>query len=203
MDKYIYINSNSLSKEICSKIIYLFEHEEKKYCGITQQGTDKNIKDTLDYIINKNCNKWQNIYELLEKELEYNILEYIDSITKNINYLEIEKSNIKYKLFSSNRLVNYNGFLMQKYKKENGRYIYHDDSAIDYPNKKCRVITFIWYLNNIEEGGETEFWGTHKIIPETGKLLLFPACWTFPHRGKIPISDNKYIITGWLYIDNN
>ena len=48
-------------------------------------------------------------------------------------------------------------------------------------------------------GGETEIWDSHKIKPECGKLLLFPSCWTFPHRGNVPISGNKYILTGWVY----
>ena len=61
------------------------------------------------------------------------------------------------------------------------------------------LLTFLFYLNTLEEGGHTEFWGNYKIKPETGKLLLFPASWTFPHCGKTPISDNKYIITGWIY----
>jgi hypothetical protein len=53
----------------------------------------------------------------------------------------------------------------------------------------------------VENGGETEIWDDFKIKPETGKLLLFPSSWTFPHRGVMPISDNKYIITGWLYVN--
>jgi hypothetical protein len=36
------------------------------------------------------------------------------------------------------------------------------------------------------------------IKPKSGKLLIFPACWTYPHRGTMPISDDKYIITGWI-----
>ena len=62
-----------------------------------------------------------------------------------------------------------------------------------------RKLTFLWYINDVEEGGETEFFGNHKIKPEAGKLILFPASWTFPHCGKMPISDDKYIITGWLW----
>ena len=32
-----------------------------------------------------------------------------------------------------------------------------------------------------------------------GKLLIFPATWTYMHRGNVPISEDKYIVTGWLY----
>jgi hypothetical protein len=51
-------------------------------------------------------------------------------------------------------------------------------------------------------GGETEITGYIKIKPKTGSLLLFPATWTYPHCGKMPISNDKYIITGWVYMDN-
>ena len=91
-------------------------------------------------------------------------------------------------------------FRSQKYFKNKGKYVYHDDFTVEYSEKRYRVITFLWYLNSIEEGGQTEFWGDFRIKPEKGKLLLFPACWSFPHRGIMPISDNKYIITGWLYV---
>ena len=64
------------------------------------------------------------------------------------------------------------------------------------------LITYLFYLNTIEEGGETEFIDGTKIKPETGKLLIFPATWTYEHRGNVPISSNKYICTGWLYNNN-
>jgi hypothetical protein len=88
--------------------------------------------------------------------------------------------------------------LIQKYDKNKGKYIYHNDSRIDYKNKKTRMFTFIWYLNDVYEGGETEFIN-FKIIPERGKLVIFPASFVFPHCGNMPVSDDKYILTGWVY----
>ena len=58
------------------------------------------------------------------------------------------------------------------------------------------------YLNDIDKGGETDF-HYKKRIPRTGKLLLFPATWTFPHRGIMPESSDKYIITGWIHDEKN
>jgi hypothetical protein len=40
------------------------------------------------------------------------------------------------------------------------------------------------------------------VKPEAGKLLFFPATWTYPHRGMMPISNDKYIITGWIYLND-
>ena len=89
--------------------------------------------------------------------------------------------------------------MIQKYEQNKGKYIYHNDSSIKLDKNKFRVITFLWYLNDVEEGGETEFFGYYKIKPECGNILLFPSGWIYPHCGKMPISSDKYIITGWLY----
>ena len=62
----------------------------------------------------------------------------------------------------------------------------------------CRIVTFLFYLNDVEEGGETFFYNG-KVKPEAGKLILFPATWTYNHKGNMPISNDKYIVTGWFY----
>lgn len=62
-----------------------------------------------------------------------------------------------------------------------------------------RVMAFILYLNDVEEGGETEFlYYPRRIKPTTGTVLLFPASYTHTHRGNQPLSGEKYIITGWI-----
>ena len=62
-----------------------------------------------------------------------------------------------------------------------------------------RILVWMTYLNDIEDGGETEF--THydlKIKPEAGKTLIWPAEWTHAHRGCPTLSGAKYIVTGWF-----
>lgn len=62
-----------------------------------------------------------------------------------------------------------------------------------------RILFFILYLNDVEEGGETEFlYLSKRIKPEKGKFLLCPAGLTHTHRGNPPLSGKKYILTGWV-----
>ncbi len=189
---YVYQNPNSITKKNCEKIIDLFERETNtKYEGITQSGLNKNVKNTTDYVIDKNDNNWSDIYNMLSLELQTNIKLYINSLHAN-------SFDEKYTYFKNTNLIAHN-FMIQRYIKNYGKYTYHHDFATNNENNSYRVITFLWYLNTIDEGGETEFWGNYKIKPEQGKLMFFPSLWCYPHCGNIPLSDNKYIITGWLY----
>lgn len=191
----IYLNNNSISKQLCDEIIHLYESQNTQYHGVTAGGLNKNVKDTMDFIIPVE-DPWIKIREFLALELERNLKMYMEQL--NSHTFENENSSSKFKFFDGT-VCSTQCFMIQRYIKQVGRYIYHNDFSIEYYEKKYRIITFLWYLNTVEEGGETEIWGTERIKPEAGKLLLFPACWTFPHTGKMPISDNKYIITGWLY----
>jgi hypothetical protein len=141
-------------------------------------------------IILKHMDKWDKIIFFLEKELSKNLMKYI----KNLN----TKFNTK---FFNETQFDTKGFLFHKYFKNDGKFEYHNDFVID--NNKHRVIVYLWYLNDVNEGGETEIFDNVFIKPECGKLLLFPALWFYKHKGHIPISNNKYIITGWFYSTNN
>ena len=81
-------------------------------------------------------------------------------------------------------------------------YNWHVD-AFTHADGWTRTIACIWYLNQVEEGGETEFALGHKVIPSKGKLILFPSTWNFPHRGLSPIKGNKYIITSFLMTNDS
>jgi hypothetical protein len=62
-----------------------------------------------------------------------------------------------------------------------------------------RILTFILYLNDVIDGGETEFlYYPKRVKPEQGKLILFPGSFTHTHRGNPPISNEKYVLTGWV-----
>ena len=63
-----------------------------------------------------------------------------------------------------------------------------------------RNLVFMTYLNNIEDGGETEFhYQKIKIKPKKGLTIVWPANWTHTHRG-CETSEHKHAVTGWFEI---
>ena len=62
-----------------------------------------------------------------------------------------------------------------------------------------RFLVWILYLNDIEDGGETEFlYYPQRIQPRAGDLIVWPATFTHTHRGNPPLKEKKYILTGWI-----
>lgn len=63
-----------------------------------------------------------------------------------------------------------------------------------------RVMAWMTYLNDVEDGGETVFdhYGI-AVKPERAKTLIWPAEWTHAHHGAVVRSGKKYIITGWMH----
>jgi hypothetical protein len=89
---------------------------------------------------------------------------------------------------------------IQKYDaKDNGGYHHFHIENSGVSNMR-RVMAYIVYLNDIDEGGETEFLHQNiRVKPEVGKVVIFPAYFTHVHRGNPVLSgQDKYILTGWL-----
>lgn len=62
-----------------------------------------------------------------------------------------------------------------------------------------RYLVFLWYLNDVEEGGETEFCDLDvKVAARAGRLLVFPPYWMFQHAGRPPVSNDKYFMSLYL-----
>jgi hypothetical protein len=202
MENYMYINNTSLSPELCKDLIKMFEEETDKYEGVTFKGLDKNIKDTTDFVIPENNEKWNKINKLLNREIQNNIKIYLDKLNDKIDFKnENQNTSLsKYKIFENTKFLHKN-YMIQRYLKGKGKYIYHNDFQVDTENNSYRAITYLWYLNDVDEGGETVFFGDYKIKPKRGRLIFFPASWCYPHTGKMPLSSNKYIVTGWLYVN--
>ena len=89
-----------------------------------------------------------------------------------------------------------------EYEPNKGFYKYHSDD--DGESIKDRILSIIIYLNDVEEGGETEFKyiDIDPIKPNKGDVIMFPSGATHTHRGKVPISNKKYICVVWLRKDD-
>jgi prolyl 4-hydroxylase len=72
----------------------------------------------------------------------------------------------------------------------------HFDAIYEAAN---RYLVFLWYLNDVDEGGETEFCDLDLKVPaRAGRLLMFPPYWMFQHAGRPPISGDKYFLSMYL-----
>jgi prolyl 4-hydroxylase len=79
------------------------------------------------------------------------------------------------------------------------RFQLHFD-AINYVSN--RYLVMMWYLNDVEVGGETEFPHLNLTIkPEAGRLLIFPPYWMYQHQGLPPVSGDKYILSTYLLFE--
>lgn len=72
----------------------------------------------------------------------------------------------------------------------------HFDSIGEKAN---RYLVFLWYLNDVDEGGGTEFPELGITIQaKAGRLVVFPPYWMYQHLGQPPISNDKYILSTYF-----
>lgn len=187
-NSFLWTQRNTLSKEFCDHIIDKFERDEHKSEGRVGYGyIDKNTKSSTDLFIS-NLDAWKDEDLILENSLGICLAKYAS-----------ECFSINSELFKFDHLKD-TGYQIQR-TRPGEFYNWHDDANPYSPN--LRLLTFIWYLNDIREEGYTEFIDGTQIAPETGKILIFPATWTYLHRGVSPITETKYICTGWVHCASN
>lgn len=92
-------------------------------------------------------------------------------------------------------------FNIQRYLPNEGFHSWHTER--NNIGSSLRHLTFMTYLNNVDDGGETEFFYQQlKIKPEKGLTLIWGTDWTFTHRGIPSKTETKYIATGHYYYDS-
>lgn len=87
--------------------------------------------------------------------------------------------------------------ILKEYRAGSGEaFQVHFDSIYDVCN---RYLVFLWYLNDVIEGGETEFPDLgQRVQARQGRLIMFPPYWMFQHAGLPPVSGHKYILSSYL-----
>ena len=189
-DKLIWYKENSIDTSFCEHVIKKFENDSRKIDGVvgsTSSRVDKNIKDTTELRIS-DLSDWKEEDEIFYKALQVGLKEYTNYLVET-HYCCIP--NTDYETSDA-------GYKIQRYEPD-GFYDWHNDWIMDI-NYGSRIFVFMWYLNTlkIEDDGYTEFLGGKMIHPKRGRLLFFPATWTYVHRGYRP-RIRKYLCNGWIY----
>ena len=85
---------------------------------------------------------------------------------------------------------------IQKYEEGQGYYKLHCEHDSGDSSGFHRILAWMIYLNDAECG--TEFPYQNKILDaKAGRLVIWPAAWSHPHKGVTPNKGLKYIATGW------
>lgn len=94
--------------------------------------------------------------------------------------------------------------VVQKYNPGQGFHGWHTERTSGSGLVSRRHLVFMTYLNDVTDGGETEWlYQNLKVKPEKGLTVIWPADWTFTHRGITSETQTKIIVTGWAhYVDN-
>jgi hypothetical protein len=185
---------NVLNDELCESIIeYVESHQHLMYEGPTMGGLNRSIKNCYDvglgYYNNKADEQEKDelgelnrlVFESFTPSLEEYCLHY-DGLTAWTNRYDT-------------------GYQFQKYLANEGFYKAHCDGGVYHEDGTSnRVLGVVMYLNTVEKGGGTNF-PLHEVIIEAvrGRVSIFPANFTHPHGGLMPLSSDKYIISTFCY----
>ena len=196
---FIVLTQDSLEKEFCEKVIEKFEDDERKYKGVVSENGlyNPDLKKSIDLLIS-GLDEWGEEDEIFFNALGKGIEEYANQdFLKALTADEAEAG----KIGILGAPLQDSGYQIQK-TEPGGYYKWHQDWSYR-KDIGSRVLTYIWYLNDIEQGGGyTDFLDGTRITPKQGTLLLFPATWNYYHRGFPPEKETKYIATGWLYLND-
>lgn len=180
---WLYTQPGNLDPEFCRRIVDKFGRDNRIQKGLVAGGLMGDLKRTTDLTVSDKQD-WREEDVVFAAALTKGLVSYKSHLEENAIPLAFP-------------MLHDTGYQVQKYRMGVGFYEWHQDFLV-LGDGRHREYTFIWYLNTVDTGGETEFFNGAKIKPEVGKLLLFPSTWTWIHRGRMPESSDKYICTGWL-----
>jgi prolyl 4-hydroxylase len=88
---------------------------------------------------------------------------------------------------------------IQQYLPGGGFHAWHTERTSAITPNASRHLVFMTYLNDVNDGGETEwYYQKIKVQPRKGLTVIWPGDWTHTHRGVTSPTEEKYIITGWF-----
>ena len=178
---YILIINDALDKDTCSRLIKLFDSQE------TDQFKERYDRDSRPNFTQLNFTKVKHLDPELHKLCEINTLRAIDTYKEHVPEAEWFPEKYGYEQY---RIKHYDHLKKDVF-----------DTHVDNINiaSSKRFLIFYWYLNDVDEGGETRFDNlNYEVKPQAGRLVMFPPYWMYPHAGKVPISNSKYLLSSQL-----
>ena len=183
IDNHIGVFKNFMTDELINSYITFFNNCEEQGAVYPRKEDETLVSD----------NAISTIMGSVNTALTYSNKPFISMFFKDVYPLYTQKYSHLKKLATHNILE----VKIQKTKVGEGYHMWHCENA--EMKARNRILAFSVYLNDVAEGGETEFlYQKCRFKPEKNTLLVWPSQFTHIHRGNPPLSNDKYIITGWV-----
>ena len=171
------VYDNIISDKICQLLISIFE-------------TSKN----LEFVDDDNCPCFTQL------NLNHSSRNIVKSITPFV-----ETVYKKYKEDTKSKYIPPFGVLEEYRIKRyltNGNERFDEHVDITDFDSSIRAVAFLFYLN--DNDGNTLF-PLHNlnIQPVSGRVIVFPPTWEYPHTGLPPKNDSKYIMSTYIHYGKN
>lgn len=222
MTQFVKTYENALDSQFCQGCIKKFNSSKNQHQGKTGNGVDLVKKNSIDITVTNFANEWQSEMMTIQNAVLKGLISYVrefpfllaGSISlmytdnsgqmQTLGYKDVEQmddATLTNYISAVYRLGSVN---MQKYLENRGGYFHWHSEHYPHPtdphqDSLHRTLLWMVYLNDVEEGGETEFYFQNiQSKPKQGTLVLAPADFTHTHRGNKPLSGDKYIFTSWV-----
>lgn len=195
---HIAVAKSMLSSDSCRQLIDACRDSFEKLFepGPTIGGVQKHIKNTFDFNYSYDTIAPLNLpqhdtFIRIENEVQTAVTAALSLYLEEFVFLRNAPNPV------------HTNWRLQKYTKGQGYYRIHSDGDIWTPGQtQKRILGFILYLNTVDVGGETIFPDHEvRVKANAGDIAMFPANWTHPHAGAVPISDDKWIISTFIDCD--
>lgn len=174
-----------LDPVLCRSVMDLFDRDEGRWRGKIGSDGDGYLEDeakvSWDLDI-RNEGVWGDIFQKIHPPISACLSDYL-SRSPILQSFPLQAT----------------GYKIQMYPQNEGYFKWHADSVGG--DAGDRVVAMVLYLNDVDKGGETEFFHQGvKISPRAGQLVLFPAGWNYMHCAHKPESGSKYIISTFIRV---
>lgn len=184
---HIRILDNVLDDDICDACINQFDDLEQRGLCHTRKDTGSDFHQRSDTAI-----YWTEMDPMIHRPLQ--------DIGNWVQNDVIDSWQIRYPIIDSGVYQGlYNAQMkMQKTRPSEGYHNWHFEGGTTQYDRTS-LLAWMVYLNDIEDGGETEFlYQGVRVPPVKGRFVCWPAGFTHVHRGNPPLKETKYAITGWI-----
>ena len=222
MDPFILTCDQALSSEDCQALIKKFERSRHKEPGITGHGYNASAKDSLDINLSLDAD-WQAEHARIVDRTFAHLVAYVrrfphlltGAVAMSVPHPQGGTMQITPEILAIldddvvealiRKIYRLGTINLQKYQRQVGGYHhFHSEispsiSAAADDSPLHRVLLFMYYLNDVRAGCETEFlYQNLKLRPTRGQLVFAPCGFSHTHKGHIPETNDKYILTSWV-----